>query len=497
LARGAPPSGEDEHFMSIVTQVDLLKKRRTKIVATVGPASKDPEIIGQLIDAGVSVFRLNMSHGTYDFHTSAYRDIRRAAEQRGLPIAILADLCGPKIRAGRFKDGQLRLKSGEEVVVTTREIEGGPGLIPSQYRELSSDVKKGNQILLDDGLIELRVNAVKGTEVSCTVVHGGVLKDNKGINLPGVSVSAPSLTDKDRDDAIFALELGVDFIALSFVRKPTDIMQLKELIWEQEANTAVIAKIEKPEALTEATRILDVADGIMVARGDLGVELKPEQVPVAQSQLIELARHKFKPVIVATQMLESMVTSARPTRAEVADIAHAVTLGTDAVMLSAETASGAHPVEAVKMMDRIARQTEAHLWKSGAYGATSGKDQPPPLPIWSVLANATAHMSKDLMAHAVLVISQSGMSAATVSSARPAAPVIGITRSAEACRRMALLWSVIPVLVEEAGVENPNKLARTVVRQLGLAEPGDYVLLVRGFSSNPELNTPSITALTI
>ncbi|HEY7841222.1 MAG TPA: pyruvate kinase, partial [Gammaproteobacteria bacterium] len=373
--------------MSIVTQVDLLKKRRTKIVATVGPASRDPAIIGELIDAGVSVFRLNMSHGTYDFHTSVYRDIRKAAEQRALSIAILADLCGPKIRAGKFKDGQLRLKSGEEVVVTTRDIEGGPGLIPSQYRELSSDLKKGNQILLDDGLIELRVDAVRGTEVSCTVVHGGVLKDNKGINLPGVSVSAPSLTDKDRDDAIFAMELGVDFIALSFVRKPTDIMQLKELIWEQEANAAVIAKIEKPEALTEAARILDVADGIMVARGDLGVELRPEQVPVAQSQLIELARHKFKPVIVATQMLESMITSARPTRAEVTDIAHAVTLGTDAVMLSAETASGAHPVAAVKMMDRIARQTEAHLWKSGAYGATSGKDQPPPLPIWSVMAN--------------------------------------------------------------------------------------------------------------
>ena len=483
--------------MSIVTQVDLLKKRRTKIVATVGPSSKDPEVIGHLIDAGVSVFRLNMSHGNYDFHTSAYRDIRKAAEQRKLPIAILADLCGPKIRAGRFKGGQLRLKTGEEVVVTTRDIEGGPGLIPSQYRELSGDVKKGNQILLDDGLIELRVNAIKGTEISCTVVHGGVLKDNKGINLPGVSVSAPSLTDKDRDDANFVLELGVDFIALSFVRKPTDIMELKEIIWEHEAATAVIAKIEKPEALVEASRILDVADGIMVARGDLGVELKPELVPVAQSQLIELARQKFKPVIVATQMLESMISSARPTRAEVTDIAHAVSLGTDAVMLSAETASGEYPVEAVKMMDRIARQTEAHLWKSGAYGATSGKDQALPLPIWSVMANATAHMSKNLMAHAVLVISQSGVSAATVSSARPAAPVIGITRSVEACRRMSLLWSVIPILVEEAGIENPNKLARSVVRDLGLAEPGDYVLLVRGFSSNPELNTPSITALTV
>lgn len=482
--------------MAIVTQVDLLKKRRTKIVATLGPASGDPAVIAELIDAGVDVFRLNMSHGDYEFHTRAFRHIRQIAEQRNHVVAVLADLCGPKIRTGRFQGGAITLKTGSSITVTTREIKGEQSLIPTQYAALAKDVKPGNRILLSDGAMELRVDQVRGTEVACTVVHGGILTDNKGMNLPGVAISAPSLTDKDRDDAVFVTELGVDFIALSFVRRAADVMELKELIWEQAAKAAVVAKIEKPEALDDAARILDVADAIMIARGDLGVELKPEQVPVAQSQLIEMARVKFKPVIVATQMLESMIENPRPTRAEVTDISYAVSLGADAVMLSAETASGKYPVQSVQMMDRIARQTESYLWRSGHYGASTARLEPP-LPIWGVMANATSHMSKDLMAHAVLVISQSGMSAATVSSARPAAPVVGITRSAEASRRMALLWSVIPVQVEDAGSKNPNKLARDVAVKLGLAEPGQYVLLVRGFSSNPELNTPSITALVI
>lgn len=483
--------------MSIVTQVDLLKMRRTKIVATVGPASSDPQVLSQLLDSGVNVFRLNMSHGDYDFHTNAYRHIRRLSEEKGLPTAILADLCGPKIRVGKFPGGSITLAPGAQVKVTTRDVEGHAGLIPSLYAGLADDVRTGDRILLDDGAIELKVGAVRGDEVHCKVIHGGVLRDRKGINLPGVNVSAPSLTAKDRDDAIFALELGVDFLALSFVRKAADIMELRELIWEHEGTAAIIAKIEKPEALTEITRILDVADGIMVARGDLGVELPPEQVPVAQGKLIEAARLKFKPVIVATQMLESMIENARPTRAEVTDISYAVTLGADAVMLSAETASGAHPIAAVQMMDRIARQTEAYLWSTGHYGTHTTRTLAPPLPIWGVMANATSHMSKDLMARAVLVISQSGMSASTVCSARPAAPVVGITRSPEACRRMSVMWSVIPVLVPEAGIKNPNALAARVARELGLAVPGQYVLLVRGFSSNPELNTPSITALMV
>lgn len=481
--------------MSIDTKIHLLKKRRTKIVATLGPSTKEPAMIRKLIQTGVNVFRLNMSHGDHDFHRTTYNHIRTIADELKLPIAILADLCGPKIRTGNFRDGQIELINNSKITVTTRDVIGEPGLVPSQYTALADDVKPGNRILLNDGALELSVDSVKGTEITCTVIHGGILKNHKGINLPGVNVSAPSMTEKDRVDTEFVLDLGVDFIALSFVRTADDVSELKSIIKKSGKDVAVIAKIEKPEALQNASAILDVADGIMVARGDLGVELNPEEVPVAQSQLIDLAKSKFKPVIVATQMLESMIEHARPTRAEVTDISYAVTLGTDAVMLSAETAAGAFPVEAVNMMDRIARQTESYLWQSGAYG-NPGKSNAP-VSIWDAISDTSAIMAKDLMVRAILVISQSGMSAATMSSARPAAPVIAITGLPHICRRMALYWSIIPVLSEDAGSKNPNELARQVALDLKLAEKGEYVLMVRGFHSNPEQNIPSVTVLTV
>ena len=483
--------------MSIVTDIKLLKNRRTKILATLGPASDSAEVIRKLIEAGANVFRLNMSHGEHASHENTYKLVRSIADDLGKPIAVLADLCGPKIRTGRFKDGQITLVDGEPVTVTTRDVEGEPGLIPSQYEALADDVKAGSRILINDGNLELKVEGVDGTEISCTIVYGGVLKNNKGINLPGVNVSAPSLTDKDRDDAQFALGLGVDFMALSFVRCAADINDLKLIVSEAGANTNIIAKIEKPEALEDINGILDAADGIMVARGDLGVELKPEQVPVAQSQLIDRARQKFKPVIVATQMLESMIDNARPTRAEVTDIAYAVTLGADAVMLSAESAAGSFPVESVDMMDRILRQTEAHLWQTGGYNSglsTSGKV---PVPLWDAMANACNGLARDLMARAVIVISQGGMSAATMSSARPAAPVVAISNQVSTCRKMAMMWSILPVLATEDDMDNHNALAKKVAIELDLASPGDTVLMVKGFHRDPELNHPSVTGVTV
>jgi len=483
--------------MSIVTDIKLLKNRRTKILATLGPASDSAEVIRKLIEAGANVFRLNMSHGEHASHENTYKLVRSIADDLGKPIAVLADLCGPKIRTGRFKDGQITLVDGESVTVTTRDIEGEPGLIPSQYKALADDVKAGSRILINDGNLELKVEGVDGTEISCTVVYGGTLKNNKGINLPGVNVSAPSLTDKDRDDAQFALGLGVDFLALSFVRCAADINDLKLIVSEAGADTNIIAKIEKPEALEDIDGILDAADGIMVARGDLGVELRPEQVPVAQSQLIDRARQKFKPVIVATQMLESMIENARPTRAEVTDIAYAVTLGTDAVMLSAESAAGSFPVESVEMMDSILRQTEAYLWKHGEYDSglsTSGKV---PVPLWDAMANASNGLARDLMARAVIVISQGGMSAATMSSARPAAPVVAISNQVSTCRKMAMMWSIIPVLATEDDMDNHNALAKKVAIELDLASPGDTVLMVKGFHRDPELNYPSVTVVTV
>lgn len=484
--------------MTVITDFDLLKYRRTKIVATLGPASDTPERIGELIDAGVDVFRLNMSHGSHDSHAALVRHIRAEAGARDRPVAILVDLCGPKIRTGRFPGGPIRLQAGSDITVTTRDVPGEPGLVPSQYRALAEDVAPGNRILLADGAMELRVTAIEGSEIRCRVVQGGELGDHKGINLPGVDVSAPSFTDKDRADAAFALAQEVDFLALSFVRRAADLAQLRAMVEAAPVSPGIIAKIEKPEALANAGAIIAAADGIMVARGDLGVELNAEQVPLAQHQLIEQARAANKPVIVATQMLESMMEASRPTRAEVTDVAHAVTAGTDAVMLSGETAAGAHPVAAVQIMSRIAKQTEAFFFNRPqtahpaphagvVHGTTFG----------DAIADAAAQITRDIGARAIVIISHQGMSASTLTAARPAAPVITITADPAVQRRMNLLWGAIPVRSEEVGHSNPNGVAREVATALGVAEPGQYILLVRGFHAESTLNTPSITLLSL
>ncbi|MCC7414437.1 MAG: pyruvate kinase [Gammaproteobacteria bacterium] len=484
--------------MTVVTEFDLLKYRRTKIVATLGPASAQPDIIHALVGAGVDVFRLNMSHGDHAFHAALVERIRAAANDSGRHVGILADLCGPKIRTGRFHDGRADLIAGTAVTVTTRDVTGTGALIPSQYQALAGDVTPGNRILLADGALELRVLAVAGTEIHCEVVHGGTIGDHKGINLPGVAVSAPSLTDKDRDDARFALAQGVDFLALSFVRRAGDIEALREITGGAGTGTHIIAKIEKPEALAHSAEIIAAADGIMVARGDLGVELNPEQVPAAQHQLIEQARAANKPVIVATQMLESMVENPRPTRAEVTDVSHAVALGADAVMLSAETAAGAYPLRAVEIMARIAKQTEAFFrYQRPHVPRATVQPAGMPVPFGDAVADATAQLTADLSARAVMVISRNGMTTATIVAARPAAPVVAISGTAGVCRRMNLLWGAIPVLDAGVGRRNPNGIARDTAKELGLAEPGQFVLLVRGFNSDPAYNTPSITVLKV
>jgi pyruvate kinase len=470
----------------------LLKRRRTRIVATVGPACEKPAVLEELIRSGVDVFRLNCSHSDHARHRTAYEAIRAASQRVGIGVAVLADLCGPKIRVGQFPGGQIELTDGQHVVVTTRDIVGGPGLIPSQYHALHQDVHPGDRILLDDGLIELRVERVDDRDIACVVVYGGILKDRKGMNLPGVAVSAPALTDKDCDDARFALELGVDFLALSFVRRPADVEDLKRLIAAKGQTTPVIAKIEKPEALPAINDILDAADGIMVARGDLGVELSPEVVPIAQQDLVLQARRKCKPVIVATQMLESMVENAWPTRAEVSDVSTAVFSGADAVMLSAETSVGAHPIEAVRMMDRVARQVEGWQWTEGAFRSlTRAEEQPAPLPLSVAVARATAQLSRDLRVRGILVQVSSGLSASVISASRPAAPVVAFSTDPAICRRLNLLWGVIPRVVEEADFENPPEVARKLASELGLARSGEVVLLLSGFGKGE----PVITVL--
>lgn len=484
--------------MSIVTEHDLLKYRRTKIVATIGPASADPPTITRLIEAGVDVFRVNMSHGEQSAHAETIAAIRECAERLNKHTAILADLCGPKIRTGRFINGAVNIVTDARVIVTARDVVGDATIIPSQYSALSSDVVPGDRILLNDGAVELKVEKVSGTDVECLVVTGGPVGDHKGINLPGVSVSAPSLTDKDLDDAQFALSQHVDFLALSFVRSAADILALRKLVDQADWTPMIIAKIEKPEALDNSTEIIAASDGIMVARGDLGVELNPEQVPVAQHQLINRAVAANKPVIVATQMLESMISSARPTRAEVTDVSHAVSSGTDAVMLSGETAVGQFPVRAVEMMDRVARQTESYHWHTGDALKPAKVSVPHKIvPFGEAIADAAAMLITDTRARAVMVISNRGMTAATISAARPEAPVIAISPDPHICRRMSLMWGVVPHLDQNVGKENPTAVARRVAKELNLAASGDYIVLVRGFHSDPELNTPTLTLLVV
>lgn len=485
-------------LMAIETTFRLLKNRRTKIVATLGPASRDPALISRLITAGVTVFRFNMSHGEQAEHQTTFQHLRAAAASAGCAVAALVDLAGPKIRVGRLKGGRLALTSGDRVTITTRELIGDKAVIPSQYQALAQDVSPGDRILLADGVMELSVQSIEATEVVCKVTQGGILKERAGMNLPGVRVSAPSLTEKDCADAHFALQLGADFLALSFVRRAEDVVQLKRLVQDSGGHAAVIAKIERPEALANSEAIIECADGIMVARGDLGVELAPEQVPVVQRQLIDQALAVNKPVIIATQMLESMITNRRPTRAEVADISLSVSSGADALMLSGETAIGAHPVPAVEMMDRIARQTEGYLWQHGAFGSIgTGQQATPPVPFGDAVADATALLARLLSVRAIVVISKSGRTAVTVSSARPAAPVIALSADQQTYRRMSLLWGVIPMLTSPHDLANPASLARQAVRHGELAAPGNHILLVQGFHGDPVLNAPSVTVLRV
>jgi pyruvate kinase len=486
--------------VSIDIQQKLLKQRRTRIVATVGPASCDGDTLAALIRAGVDVFRLNMSHGTHAGHRAAYAAIRQAAGHCGREVAVLADLCGPKIRCGLFEGDRIELATGSDVVVTTRQVLGRPGLIPSQYAALHQDVRPGARILLDDGNLELRVESIDGEDVRCHVTQGGTLKNKKGINLPDVAVSAPALTAQDREDARFSLALGVDYLALSFVRHASDVVELRTLVAGSDvgADTQIIAKIEKPEALVDIDAILEAADGIMVARGDLGVELPAESVPYIQSELIDRARARSKPVIVATQMLESMIGNPRPTRAEVSDVSTAVMAGADAVMLSAETAAGAFPLQAVATMDRVARQTEAYLWRHGAFETIlDGPPRLPPIAIAEAVAKATSQLSRDLQVRAIFVVSASGLSARRVSSGRPAAPIVAVSPDLRSVRRMCLLWGVVPSAVEPEALQQADALARQRVSTLGLAAPGQRILQVSGFRDEEEQSSPTIGVLMV
>ncbi len=473
-----------------------LRWRRTKIIATLGPASAAPDVLKRLVAAGVDVIRLNMSHGDHASHRENVQRIRAAADSAGKHIAILMDLCGPKIRVGRFADGGIDLNDGATVTVTTAAVTGRDGLIPSQYKTLAKDVAKGERILLDDGKMELSVLSKSGDDVRCRVVHGGRLTDNKGMNLPDSKLSTPALTAKDKLDAKLAIELGVDFLALSFVRAAADVTQLKRFLARHKADIPIISKIERPEAVAAIDEILDVSYGIMVARGDLGIELPAERVPLIQRDLIERARSHAVPVIVATQMLESMITAARPTRAEVGDVAGAALSSADAVMLSAETASGKFPVEAVQTMDRILREIERHQWHSGRFVGDAlavGNEK-----IYSdreAVAHAAVELARDLKLAALVIPTMSGTTARIMAAHRATAPLIGVCAHDTISRRLALHWGVIPVRVTESDTRDWRHLCELVAPCIGLSGKGLQVLVLAGFSDKPGHNEPVMKML--
>lgn len=447
---------------------------RAKIVCTLGPASSTPERIGELIDAGMNVARLNFSHGSHEDHAKMLHTVRAEADRRGKAVAALLDLQGPKIRVGRFANGQIELRPGTEFTITTENIVGDEKRVSTTYSMLPSDVKPGDHILLDDGYLGLAVTGVTANEVKTVVVTGGVLKNNKGINLPGVEVSAPALSDKDRIDIGFALRHGVDYVALSFVRRPEDVIEAKRLLTVDNVSIPVIAKIEKPQALERLGDIIDVADGAMVARGDLGVELGPEKVPLWQKRIIEEVNKRGKIVITATQMLESMITQPRPTRAEASDVANAVLDSTDALMLSGETASGLHPIEAVRTMARIIEEIErstyyrANLEAVVLNFATST----------NAIANAAMTAARAMKLKTIVVVSDSGGAARLVSEYRPEGNIVCLTTNDTTFRRLALVWGVTPVMIGPAATteELIDRVEGTLIER-NLASPGENVLI--------------------
>src|SRR5919108_2913588 len=458
--------------------MDAVAPRRTKIVATIGPASSSAEAVAGLARAGMDGARLNLSHGTHDEHRARARMVRAVEAEVGRPLALIADLQGPKLRVGDLS-APVTLARGEDVVVIGGEA-SVDGELPVSPPVISEVLQPGHEVLIDDGLVRLRVEGVEAGRARCAVVIGGVVASHKGVNLPGVPIPIPSLTRKDMDDLDWALETGVDFIALSFVRSPADVRDLRALIEQAGSHAHVIAKIEKSEAVDGLEAILDEADAVMVARGDLGVEIGAALVPLLQNPIIIAALEPGKPVITATQMLESMVHQAEPTRAEASDVANAILDGTSAVMLSGETAVGEFPVESVAYMDRIARAVEPSL--GYRHQLPEASEEPT---IGQAMSNVACDLAETLGAKAILVPTFTGRTASAVARLRPRRPVIGLSHHGHALQHMALEWGVTPAKMPEAAdVEELWSRSLEAGRETGLLEDGDLVVLTAGTAVN-------------
>lgn len=453
--------------------------RKTKIVCTIGPASESLEMMKKLIDAGLNVARLNFSHGDYEEHGNRIKNIRQASKELGKTVAILLDTKGPEIRIGKLKEEPIELVQDEYLTLTTEEILGDKERIHVTYQDLPKDVEVGSTILIDDGLIELKVVGVTDTEIKCQIINGGQIKGRKGVNVPGVKTSLPGITEKDAADIVFGIEQDVDFIAASFVRKASDVLEIRELLEKHNAgHIQIISKIENQEGVDNLDEILEVSDGLMVARGDLGVEIPAEEVPLAQKRMIEKCNLAGKPVITATQMLDSMQRNPRPTRAEASDVANAIFDGTDAIMLSGETAAGKYPVESVRTMAQIAERTETALPYRDLFHKYSLAQE---VSVTEAISQAVAKSALDLHANAIITATESGYTARMVAKYRPQAPIIAVTPNEDVMRKMSLSWGVLPVL----GVHAPStdimfEMAVDSALKTKLVQPGDMVVITAG-----------------
>jgi pyruvate kinase len=464
---------------SATVSTPIRTTRRAKIVCTIGPSTNTEAALRELLRVGMDVARLNFSHGTHEEHARVIERLRKAAIAEDRTVCILQDLQGPKIRTGRLRDRRpVLLKTGSRVTITPRNIMGTPALISTSFKSLGEEVQPGSRILLSDGLIELQAVAVRDEEVECEVVNGGELREHQGINLPGTPLRVPALTDKDRKDLEFGIHHGVDMVALSFVRTAADVREAKRLIGNRSEDLPVIAKLEKPQAIEHLDEIFAVADGVMVARGDLGVELPPEQVPIIQKHIIRRAAETRKPVITATQMLESMIDHPRPTRAEASDVANAIFDGTDAVMLSAETASGKYPMQAVAMMSRIIVEAEAHIRDNGQ---VRRRREHQPLTISETICESVAHAADELDMRAIAVYTETGTTARLVSKYRANSPVYAFAHRDNVCNRLNLYWGVHPIGCERVRTaEQMLRNAESVLTANGRLARGDVMAIISG-----------------
>ncbi len=483
---------------------------RTKIVCTIGPSVREPDVLANLILAGMDVARLNFSHGTHDYHKESIRMIRSISQELRKPVAILADLQGPKLRVGVMQEGGVPIKARETLILTTEKIIGGPGRVPIQYESLPDQVEPGERILIDDGLLEVEVVEANHTEIHTKVIIGGILNDNKGMNLPSASLDIPALTDKDKADVRFALDHQVDWVALSFVRSDKEVLELKAIAKERAAFgrvVPIIAKIEKPEAVNNIQAIVKAADAIMVARGDLGIETSPEAVPMSQKMIIQACNQAGKPVITATQMLDSMIRNPRPTRAEASDVANAVLDGTDALMLSGETATGAYPVLAVQTMVKIAEEAErvrsmqqSPLAERFQMVQRSGRTDPRQqiISIAGAVCHATVQTASDVGASAILAPTASGFTAGMLARFRPDVPIIAVTPSPMAQRRLCLYWGVTALLSKRLNsTDEVVEDAIRVAREEGYVKEGETVVITAGMVSGVPRMTNLLTVRTV